>query len=107
MARDMEKAVDQPTLVEPEPTIQPPQRWLKEEVEEIAKEECQELSSKAKKKVMAELERAILQGEDPCRANIPESLTESFVSVACGWLISGRFLDVASIDGKTLFHDKA
>jgi hypothetical protein len=99
MAKDVEDAEEKRARVDPEqePTNRPTDGWLREAVEELVRSEGLKLSKTAKKKAMRELRRAILE-KDHCHAVIHKSLTEAFVSVACGWFISGGFLDAVSID---------
>jgi hypothetical protein len=103
-AKGAKEAEGQRTQVVPEPSTRPNRGWLRREVREIAKSEGLRLSQRAERKAMAELENVIRRAGDGCRQSIHKSLTNSFVSVACGWFISGGFLDFATIGGQTLLQ---
>lgn len=104
------KAGDQQAQVDDaEPSAQPNDNWLGREVRKIAREEGmkkeKKLSQRAKKKAMVALKEAILKAGDGSCQFAHKSLPESFVSVACGWVIGDGVLDVAaSIGGQTLLQ---
>jgi hypothetical protein len=103
MVRDFEEAQDQRPQVVPEPSTHPTNSWLRRKVKKIAKSEGWRLPKRATRRAMAELKNVILQADVNGRCqSTHRALTESFVSVACGWFISGGFLDSAIIDGQTL-----
>lgn len=108
MLQDIEDAQARRLQVVPEPSKRPNRGWLRREVREIAESEGLSLSKTAEGKAMDRLEEIILQavekrGRKPTTHSI---LTKWFVSVACGWFISGGFLDVATVGGQTLRRGK-
>lgn len=112
MLQDIEDVQDRRLQVVPEPLTHPTLGWLRREVREIAKSEGLSLSKTAERKAMARLEEIILQagipraGERRGRKTTHSILTKSFVSVACGWFISGGFLDFATVGEETLRRGK-
>ena len=89
MLRDIEQAQDQRVKLLPEPSTRPTSNWLEEEVNEIVKSVGLELTKTATKKARAELNKAILRAKDGSLRRDHKLWTDTFVSVACGWLISG------------------
>lgn len=90
MLQDVEEAQGRRHQVVSEPSTRPTKRWPGQKVDEIAKSEDLVLSKTARKKAATALMNAILQADKDglCRVT-HTSWTESFVSVACGWFISG------------------
>ena len=89
MLRDVEEFQDQRVKVAPEASTRPTSHWLEQAVGEIADSEGLKLSRTATKKAVAELKDAILRADGGRLKRTNKSWTKPFVSVACGWFISG------------------